>query len=203
MGGAELMHDVSASAAAGVHRARVVSNRARESREVYRSLLIQMRSARTTLWLATAYFVPQWRLRRALRAAARAGADVRLLLPGPVSDHPGIRHAGRRHYGGLLRRNVRIFEYQPRFMHQKLVVCDDWVSLGSSNMDHWGARWNLEANQEIDDRQFADEARAMLQADMAQSVEIIYAHWRNRSWTRHSLEWFWGRLDALSLWLGR
>lgn len=202
-GGAEFIHDISAQDAAGPQRARVVRNQARESWEINRSLLNQIRGAQTVVWLATAYFLPPWKLRRALRAAARAGVDVRLLLPGPVSDHPGVRHAGRRHYGGLLRHKVRIFEYQQRFMHQKLVICDGWVSIGSSNMDRWGARWNLEANQEIDDRGFAEETRAVLQADIMQSEEVTYADWCRRSWTRRALEWFWGKVDRLLLRLGR
>lgn len=202
-GGVDVMPESPLPLPAGLHRARVVRNLARESSEVYRSLLKQIRGARTHVWLATAYFVPPWKLRRALRDAARAGIDVRLLLPGPVSDHPGVGHAGRRHYGGLLRHNVRIFEYQHRFMHQKLAVCDDWVSVGSSNMDRWGARWNLEANQEIDNKAFAAAARVMLEADRVHSEEVIYAEWRKRSWSRRWLEWFWGRMDWFSQVLGR
>lgn len=181
---------------AGAQRGRVVSNQAHGPWEIHRSILNRMRSARRQAWLATAYFVPSWKLRRALRFAARHGTDVRLLLPGPLSDHPGVRHAGRRHYGGLLRYGVRIYEYQPRFMHQKILVCDDWVSVGSSNVDRWGQRWNLEANQEIDDRGFACEAAVMLAADFVQAEEITYADWSRRSWSRRFLEKFWGWVDA-------
>ena len=181
----------------GAQRGRVVSNQARGPWEIHRSILGRMRSAQRQAWLATAYFVPSWKLRRALRFAARAGTDVRLLLPGPLSDHPGVLHAGRRHYGGLLRHGVRIYEYQPRFMHQKILLCDDWVSVGSSNVDRWGQRWNLEANQEVDDRELASEVAAMLTADIAQAQEIIYADWCKRSWSRRFLEKFWGRVDAL------
>ena len=182
---------------AGTQRGRVVSNQARGPWEIHRSILNRMRSARRHAWLATAYFVPSWKLRRALRFAGRAGTDVRLLLPGPLSDHPGVSHAGRRHYGGLLRHGVRIYEYQPRFMHQKVLLCDGWASIGSSNVDRWGQRWNLEANQEIDDAGFALEVAAMLQADFAQAQEITYTNWRQRSWSRRFLEKFWGRIDTL------
>ena len=182
---------------AGTQRGRVVSNQARGPWEIHRSILNRIRSARRQAWLATAYFVPSWKLRRALRFAARTGSDVRLLLPGPLSDHPGVRHAGRRHYGGLLRHGVRIYEYQPRFMHQKILLCDDWVSIGSSNVDRWGQRWNLEANQEIDDRGAASGVAEMLTADFSQAQEITYADWCNRSWSRRFLEKFWGRIDAL------
>ena len=182
---------------AGTQRGRVVSNQARGPWEIHRSMLKRIRAAQRQAWLATAYFVPSWKLRRALRFAARVGTDVRMLLPGPLSDHPGVRHAGRRHYGGLLRHGVRIYEYQPRFMHQKVLLCDDFASIGSSNIDRWGQRWNLEANQEIDDRSFAQEVAAMLQADFTQAQEITYADWCNRSWSRRFLEKFWGHVDAL------
>jgi phosphatidylserine/phosphatidylglycerophosphate/cardiolipin synthase-like enzyme len=183
--------------AAGAQRGRVVSNHARGSWEVNRSLLKRIRAAEFRVWLATAYFVPSWKLRRALRGAARDGADVRLLLPGRYSDHPGVRHAGRRRYGGLLRHGVRVFEYQPRFMHQKVFLCDDWVSIGSSNVDRWGQRWNLEANQEVEDAELAHLTRDMLRADFNAAVEITYDGWRKRSWHRRTLEWFWGRVDRL------
>ncbi len=189
--------DYSSVRQAGTQRGRVVSSQARGPWEIHRSIIQRMRGAQRQAWLTTAYFVPSWKLRRALRFAARSGVDVRLLLPGPLSDHPGVRHAARRHYGGLLRHGVRIHEYQPRFMHQKILLCDDWVSIGSSNVDRWGQRWNLEANQEIDDPGFAREAAAMLAADFAQAAEITYADWCKRSWPRRFLEKFWGRVDAL------
>lgn len=181
----------------GTQRGRVVANYARGKRQIMRSLLNRTRAARHTLWLATAYFVPPWKLRRALRAAARRGVDVRLLLPGPRSDHPGVRRAGHRHFAGLLRNGVRIFEYQPRFMHQKVILSDDWVSIGSSNVDRWGQRWNLEANQEVDDAAFAASVAQMLSVDFTESIEVTYAQWRNRWFGRRVLEWFWGKIDGL------
>src|SRR5690606_26145988 len=121
----------------------VVIARAGREVEVRRSFVRAVRAAGRRVWLATAYFVPSWKLRRALRRAAHRGVDVRLLLPGPITDHPGVRHAGRRLYSRLLRNGVHIFEYQPRFSHTKLMLCDDWVSTGSSNSDRWNLHWNL------------------------------------------------------------
>lgn len=46
----------------------------------------------------------------------------------------------------LLKAGVRIFEYQPRFLHLKMVLVDDWVSIGSCNFDHWNLCFNLEAH---------------------------------------------------------
>ncbi|HEY9145188.1 MAG TPA: phospholipase D-like domain-containing protein, partial [Thiobacillus sp.] len=162
---------------------------------VKRSLLARITGARTRIWLATAYFVPSWKLRRRLARAARRGVDVRLLLPGPITDHPAVRHAGRRFYARLLHAGVRIHEYQPRFTHAKASLIDDWVAVGSSNLDRWNLRWNLEANQEIDAPDFAAETAALFAADFSESIEYRAGEWGRRSWLSRIAERFWGAVD--------
>lgn len=168
--------------------------------EIKRSFLKQMSVAEKRVWFSTAYFIPSWRIRRALRQAVQRGVDVRLLLSGPMTDHPAVRHAGRRFYGGLLAHGVRIFEYQPRVLHHKIAICDDWVTVGSCNFDRWNLRWNLEANQEVDDAGFAARAQAMFEADFEHCEEIRLGDWLNRPWWSRLIEGWWGRVD---LWLNR
>jgi cardiolipin synthase A/B len=182
-------------AAVGTRRGRVTFTTGWPYTEIRRSYLNRMRSARERIWLVTAYFVPARKLRRALRRAAEAGLDVRLLLPGPHTDHPAVRHAGRRFYTRLLSHGVRIFEYQPSFLHSKALLCDRWVSIGSSNGDRWNLRWNLEGNQEVADREFTDQVQAMIEADFIQSREITYSEWRLRPWYLRFAERFWGGVD--------
>lgn len=166
-------------------------------------LVKRIRNARRRVWLATAYFYPSHKLRQALVKSAQRGVDVRLLLPGPHTDHPAVRYASRRYYGHLLRQGVMIYEYQPRFMHMKVALADDWVSLGSCNFDRWNLRWNLEANQEIIDEAFAGEIRRLFEVDFDVSQTLSYATWRNRSWWDKGREHFWYRvaklIDYLSL----
>lgn len=162
---------------------------------IKRSLLQQISRARSRIWLATGYFMPSWKLRRRLARAGRRGIDVRLLLPGPHTDHPAIRHAGRRFYKGLLRSGVRIFEYQPRFQHSKVALIDSWVAVGSSNLDRWNLRWNLEANQEIDAPDFAADTAEMFLRDFADTQELLYANWNQRPWKARLAERFWGAVD--------
>lgn len=163
--------------------------------DIRRSAIARMRGARRRIWLATAYFVPSRRFRRRLRQAAQRGVDVRILLPGPFIDHPAVRHAGHRFYARLLRAGVRIFEYQPRFTHQKVLLCDDHVSLGSANFDRWNLRWNEEANQELRDPEFAREVAAMLKRDFAQSRELDLATWRRRPWREKWLDFYFSLID--------
>lgn len=180
----------------GTQRGRVTIAQGAAHVEVKSSFVNHARNAQKRIWVATAYFVPSWKIRRALRVAARRGVDVRLLLPGPYTDHSAIRHAGRRFYYGLLRHGVQIFEYQPRFTHAKVSLCDNWASVGSSNIDRWNLYWNLEANQEVDDASFATQVRQMFEADFALSREYRLDEWRARPWYYRLQEWFWGGVDA-------
>jgi phosphatidylserine/phosphatidylglycerophosphate/cardiolipin synthase-like enzyme len=178
---------------------RVTVNEARSRMGIQRSLLGQIKRARYRVWFATAYFIPPWTLRRQLKRAAKRGVDVRLLLPGPITDHPGIRYASRRYYGRLLKSDVRIFEYKPRFFHAKTVVCDDWITIGSCNFDRWNLQWNLEANQEINSPDLAKTFADIFEADFASSVEQTHETWEQRGWRLRLLEWFWRKMERLSI----
>jgi len=182
---------------------RVVPSATLRNQGIRRSLFRHVHKADSRVWLATAYFVPSRKMLRALRAAAQRGVDVRLLVPGPRTDHPAVRHAGRRFYSGLLGSGARIFEYQPRFLHAKTLLCDDWSAIGSSNFDRWNLRWNLEANQEIRDPVFAEEVKRMFENDFEQSVEIDFSSWRRRGFAERFREQVWGRVDAWLESLGR
>ena len=164
---------------------------------IRRSLLIQTRSAADRVWLGTAYYLPGRRVLWALRAAKRRGADVRLLLPGEINDHPTVYHAGRRYYHRLLRQGIRIFEYQPAFMHAKLYLCDHYCSIGSCNMDRWGLRWNLEANLESRDPALCREAEAFFIDAFEHSKEITLDAWLKRPLKHRIREWLFGYIDLM------
>jgi len=164
---------------------------------IRKSLLEQMHSASERVWLGTAYFLPGRRMLRLLRRAKRQGADVRLLLPGKMNDHPTVYHAGRRYYHDMLRHGIRIFEYQPAFMHAKLYLCDHWCSIGSCNMDRWGLRWNLEANLESSDADLCAEAASFFTEAFEHSREITLEAWHNRPLKHRLREWLFGYFDLI------
>jgi cardiolipin synthase len=174
---------------------RLSLSEARQRSVLANGVLRRIDGAAVRAWIMSAYFVPSRRFRKALRRAARRGVDVRLLLPGARTDHPWVRQAARRFYGKMLRNGVKIFEYQPRMLHAKMILCDDWVSIGSSNLDRWSFRWNLEANQEIADAHFADTAAAVFAGDFAVSRALSRRYWRQRAWLDRLRESIAGMLD--------
>ncbi len=158
-----------------------------------------IRRARDRVWLATPYFLPPVRLRRMLARARRHGCDVRLLLPDPEHcDVPAVQSAGRRYYDWLLRRGVRVFEYHHRILHQKVLLADTHVMLGSCNFDRWGQRWNLEANQAAESRDLAARVQAMLADDFTHCREITPTEREHMTLRERLRERFWGWLDGIA-----
>ncbi len=176
---------------------RLALSEARQHSALARDVLRRIERAGARVWIMSAYFVPSRRFRKALRRTARRGVDVRLLLPGPRTDHPWVRQAARRFYGKLMRSGVTIWEYQPHMLHAKMVLCDDWVSVGSSNLDRWSFRWNLEANQEIASAAAAQAAAAVFESDFAASRQISRRHWPQRARLDRLRENIAGALDRL------
>ncbi len=152
--------------------------------------------AQERIWIAVPYFIPSPRLRRALHAALDRDVDVRLLLPGPHTDHPAVRFAARRYYGGLLRDGARIFEYQPSFLHAKCALFDwEWCLIGSSNLDRWSMYVNNEVGVELRDPVLAESLEGTFREDFARSREITWEAWLQRPWRERFAERVFGSMD--------
>ncbi len=118
--------------------------------------------AREEIIIASAYFVPGGKLRRALIKAARRGVKVSLLLQGRY-EYFMQYHASRSVYGALLEAGVDIHEYAAGFLHAKVAVIDGrWATVGSSNLDPLSLLLAHEANVVVEDKVFADKLRSSL-----------------------------------------
>jgi cardiolipin synthase len=138
-------------------------------------------NARHNLWICNSYFIPDRRLRAAVIERARAGVDVRILVPGNHTDAVPVQAAGRSYYEELLTAGVRIFEYQPAMMHAKTVVVDGaWSVVGSANLDERSMELNEENVLGIADRDFARAVEEGVVADLERSQEIHLDQWRKR-----------------------
>lgn len=128
--------------------------------------------ARRTLWLTDAYFVGTSMYVQALRAAARDGVDVRLLVPG-ASDIPLLRLFSRAGYRPLLEAGVRVFEWNGSMLHAKTAVADGrWARVGSTNLNLASWIGNLELDVIVEDEPFARQMEKMYLADLAHATEV-------------------------------
>jgi len=170
------------------HKARILISAGTEKNEIIRSVIKRIRNSKQHVWLTSPYFISSWKIRRVLRHAAKRGVDVRLVFPGPHSDHKWVSYGIQRYYQRLLKANVAVYEFQPRFTHAKIILCDDWYSIGSSNLDLWNQYLNLDANIEIYDAVSHQQIIELFKTDFAKSNPILLHKWNTRSFLQHAKE---------------
>lgn len=176
------------------NKSRVIISSGAERNEIIRTMINHIRSSRKRVWLTSPYFISSWKIRRALRYAAKKGVDVRLIFPGKISDHKWVTYGIQRYYQRLLKSNIAIYEYQPRFSHAKIVLSDDWFTVGSSNFDRWNQFLNLDLNVESFDPIARNEIISLFKSDFSNSQLIVLRKWINRPLIQHAKEWFAGVL---------
>jgi cardiolipin synthase len=134
---------------------------------VYLSII---NSATRRLWIASPYFVPGSPLFYAICHAAIRGVDVRIILP-QMADHLLPWLSSFTYYQKLREAGVKLWRYQRGFMHQKVLLADDDISIvGSINVDYRSFMLNFELSAAIQDKNFADRIEAMFLADFDKSA---------------------------------
>ncbi len=173
-----LLTKVEAMQSVGSIRARIVSGEP-GSASTYRLDLLIAALAHERLWLTDAYFVGTAAYVQALRAAARDGVDVRLLVPG-ASDIPAVSMLSRSGYRALLEAGIRVFEWNGTMLHAKTAVADlHWTRIGSTNLNLASLLGNYELDVAIEDAAFAARMAEQFEIDLARSTEIVLTS-RNR-----------------------
>jgi cardiolipin synthase A/B len=162
----------------------------RHRRDIERAYLAALRTSRREIVIATAYFFPGVRFRRALLSAAARGVKVTLLLQARV-EFRLLHHASRALYGQLLAAGVAIQEYHRSFLHAKVAVVDgQWATVGSSNIDPYSFLMAREANVFVRDPVFASGLRAELAKMIEEgSRPVPPQDWAQRSRVAKAMSW--------------
>lgn len=143
--------------------------------------------AKSRIWIATPYFVPDEQTVSALKLAALRGVEVRILVP-ETTDSALVDLSSRSYSPPLLRAGVKIYRHERGFMHQKVVLVDDNIAtVGSANFDNRSFRLNFELTLEIRDADFASRVEKMLEADFEDSRLITTEEWENQTFLRRFL----------------
>ncbi|MCD6092010.1 MAG: cardiolipin synthase [Bacteroidales bacterium] len=138
-------------------------------------------SAQKSICICTPYFVPNESILMALKTAAAGGVDVRIILPGRM-DSRLVQYSSRSYITDLLSANIRVYFYETGFIHAKIMVIDDYLSvLGSANFDYRSFYHNFEISALIYDRDVNQKLRKQFQKDKQQSRKILQAQWKKRS----------------------
>jgi len=141
-----------------------------------RALSHDLKNARDVK-IMVAYFLPTWSLRRELAEVIRRGGKVQLILAGK-SDVPLSQLAARSLYRRILKAKAELYEYEPQILHAKLVIVDDAVYVGSSNLDSRSLQINYELMIRFQNAQVVKEARQVFECALKHSKQIDLEQWR-------------------------
>ena len=135
--------------------------------------------------IASAYFSPSQTILRRLAKVSKRNKGSRLVLA-DKTDNGATIPAARLLYRYLLRRRTKIYEFQPRRLHMKLMVIDDAVYIGSANLDVRSMFINLEIMVRIKDDALALYMRTLIDGLVAQSEEQtpVLLKARDNVWSR-------------------
>lgn len=156
-----------------------LNNTRQKRRYFYKNLLNKIKKCKTRIWMTNAYFVPDNFLLRDIIDAAHRGIDVRILLP-RKSDIFFMPWASSAFYRSLLKNGVRVFEYIPSMLHTKNLIIDDWVLVGSSNLNHRSLLHDLEVDVNICVPEAKKHIEQQFLEDLQNSQEIKLVHWYKR-----------------------
>lgn len=147
------------------------------------------------VYITTPYLIIDSELENALKHAALEGTDVRLLTP-HIPDKKAVFQLTRSYYGHLLKKGVRIYEYTPGFVHEKMFVSDDEVAtVGTINLDYRSLYLHFENGTLIVGNSSILKMKQDLLDSFSVSHEVNYEEWL--SWKKKkNLFWCFLRLLA-------
>jgi len=158
-----------------------VASPAGGSESMHLMYLMSIAAAQRTIDLEAAYFVPDELMIKALVAARHRGVRIRVIVPGKHIDSGTVRLASKASWGEMLLAGVKIFEYQPTMMHNKLLIVDGaMTSVGSTNFDVRSFQLNDEASLNVYGLEFAERMTTVFEGDLKPTVEYSYAMWKQR-----------------------
>jgi cardiolipin synthase len=143
---------------------------------------LAIKSARREIIIQNPYLLPDDEAIEALEEAVQRGVDVKIMVPSDdATDSPIVQHASHHHFGTLLKRGVKIWEYQKTLLHQKVIIVDGlWSSVGSTNFDDRSFYLNDEVNVGVVDPAVAAELKAAFEADLRHATQRSFDEWQNR-----------------------
>ena len=140
--------------------------------EIMQGFVRTILAAKHYVYIETPYFLPTESVLFALKTAAMAGVDVRIMVP-LKNDSWFVDWAGRSYLREAAEAGVRVLLYEAGFLHSKMLVCDDSISTcGSTNVDFRSFENNFEANVFFYGEDSALQLKQVFLTDEAKAVDL-------------------------------
>lgn len=150
-------------------------------KSIHMGLIHAIYNAQKYVYIQSPYFIPTDILNIAMQSAAKRGIDVRLMIP-RKSDTTFVNVATRSFLQDMLDAGVKIYLFEPGFLHSKLQIIDDNLTItGSANMDVRSFEHNFEIAAFIYCEETAAKANKIFENDLRMSTLLDADEWNSRS----------------------
>ncbi len=138
-------------------------------------------SAKRYVWISTPYLILDGSMLNALIMTAQSGVDVRIITPS-IPDKKMVYALTKANYRRLLAGGVKIYEYVPGFIHSKMFLCDDDVSIvGTTNMDYRSFYLHFESGSVFYGGDMIGEVKSDFLDTFNLCHEVTYKEFQSRS----------------------
>ncbi|MCB0037777.1 MAG: cardiolipin synthase, partial [Anaerolineales bacterium] len=148
-------------------------------RQVY---LFMILAAEDHVYIQSPFFIPDSPIAEALKTAALAGVDVRIMSTPRGTTYSVPYWAANTYFAEMAEAGIKIYLYQKGYFHSKTISIDgELCSIGTANMDIRSFRINYEANAVIYDRNIAAELETDFLQDMKDCLEFSLEEYEERN----------------------
>jgi cardiolipin synthase A/B len=151
---------------------------------------LAINAARREIIIENPYLLPDKDAIAAMANAVKRGVDVKVIVPATnATDSPIVQHASHHIFGTLLSRGVKVYEYQPTLLHQKVIIVDGvWSCVGSTNFDDRSFQLNDEISMGMLDPNVAAQLRAAFLADLQKAKQRSLDEWKHRPFWHKAID---------------
>lgn len=132
------------------------------------------------VYITTPYLIIDEEMVSSLKLAAKSGVDVKIIIPG-IADKKFVYEVTMAHCYDLILAGVKIYTYNPGFMHGKTIVSDDhFTTVGSVNFDFRSLLWNYECAIYAYDKEMSQNMKLDFERELEMSTYINDQYLSNR-----------------------
>lgn len=140
-----------------------------------------IKKAEKEICIENPYFLPDNKLRKALKKASKKGVKVTIVTP-EKSDVRIVDILREKYYGNLYESGINFMFYRPNVLHSKLMIVDDiFFNIGSSNMDYRSSALQFEIDLFGENKIICKKIKKHFQENLKQCKPFDYYSWQKRS----------------------
>ena len=173
----------------------IVNREPHTSNEITRRFFVNvLDNAKDSVKIINPYFMPTNKVMKALKRCAERGVKMDILISAKY-DEPLTPDIVMYNMKKLIKRGVNVWRYRPGFHHSKIMMVDgQFCTVGSTNLDARGLRYDYEVNALIMDEETTKKLDQKFIEDTGKSDYVSMEEWKKSRTTWQRFKGWFGHL---------